>query len=31
MLRSTRLQMAAVLAVGALLGYTAASGSFNPF
>src|SRR5262249_28789354 len=31
MLRSTRLQMVAVLAAGALLGYAAASGSLNPF
>src|SRR5262245_51965567 len=31
MLRNTRVQMAAVLAVGALLGYLAASGKVNPF
>jgi arylsulfatase len=31
MLRNTKVQMAAVLAVGALLGYLAASGRLNPF
>src|SRR5262245_14126545 len=31
MLRNTRIQMAAVLAAGALLGYLAASGKLNPF
>ncbi len=31
MLRNTRVQMAAVLAVGALAGYLAASGTLNPF
>ena len=31
MLRNSRVQMAAVLAAGALLGYAAASGSLNPF
>jgi arylsulfatase len=31
MFRNTRVQMAAVLAVGALLGYLAASGRLNPF
>src|SRR6266567_7904187 len=31
MLRNTRVQMAAVLAGGALLGYLAASGRLNPF
>jgi arylsulfatase A-like enzyme len=31
MLRNTRLQMTAILAVGALLGYLAASGKVNPF
>jgi arylsulfatase A-like enzyme len=31
MLRNTRVQMAAVLAIGALLGYLAASGRLNPF
>jgi hypothetical protein len=31
MLRSTRLQTAAVLAAGALLGYLAAAGRLNPF
>jgi hypothetical protein len=31
MLRNTRLQMMAVLAAGALLGYLAASGHLNPF
>ena len=29
--RNTRLQMVGVLAVGALLGYLAASGKLNPF
>ena len=31
MFRNTRVQMAAILAVGALLGYVAASGNLNPF
>ena len=31
MFRNARVQMAAVLAVGVLLGYVAASGRFNPF
>ena len=31
MLRNTKVQMAAVLAVGALVGYLAASGKLNPF
>src|SRR5262245_2316056 len=31
MFRNTRVQMAAILAVGALLGYLAASGNLNPF
>ena len=31
MLRNARVQMAGVLAVGALLGYLAASGKWNPF
>ena len=31
MLRNTRVQMAAVLAAGALLGYLAASARLNPF
>src|SRR5262249_41739244 len=31
MFRNTKVQMAAVLAVGALLGYLAASGKLNPF
>ena len=31
MFRNTRVQMAAVLAAGALLGYVAASGNLNPF
>jgi arylsulfatase len=31
MLRNTKLQLLAVLGLGALLGYAAASGSFNPF
>src|SRR5690349_7106055 len=31
MFRNARVQMAAILAVGALLGYVAASGSLNPF
>src|SRR6516165_1229026 len=31
MLRNTKVQMAAILAVGALLGYVAASGWLNPF
>ena len=31
MLRNVRLQMVAVLAAGALLGYLAASGRLNPF
>src|SRR5262245_28618324 len=31
MLRNTRVQMAAILAIGALLGYLVASGRLNPF
>ena len=31
MLRNTRVQMAAILAAGALLGYLAAAGRLNPF